>query len=163
MFVYKFLKFFIIFFLFLAKRKIKLSVVCKKDHQNRRNGSGDIVLRKRKTIKFFRLFKAFFRPLRTQMAHNFHFFALFAISDNKRRVWYIIRHINCAYKVNQKNFIPFCSIAHFPEIGYQEKQSSQIKKTMRFSASRRENSFVPVWFFIFWGPTSILQRKKKIF
>ena len=42
-------------FLFLSKRKIKLWVVCKKDHQNRRNGSGDIVLWKWKNIKIFRL------------------------------------------------------------------------------------------------------------
>ena len=64
-----------------------------------------------KTSKFFDfwIFKAFFRPLRTQMAPNFRFSALFAISDDKQRVWYITRGIFPAFLEN-RFFLPHFAV-----------------------------------------------------
>ena len=68
-----------------------------------------------KPSKFFDfwIFKAFFRPLRTQIAPNFRFCALFAISDNKQRVWYITRGIYPAFLENRIFFLHFAVLPVF--------------------------------------------------
>ena len=44
-------------FFFVIGKRIKLSAVCKKNHRNRTNGSGDIAFRSKKIIEISRLFK----------------------------------------------------------------------------------------------------------
>ena len=66
------------------------------------------------------------------MAPNFRFSALFAISDDKQRVWYITRGIYPAFLENRIFFTPFSSIASFHKKGYRAKRSGQIKKDELF-------------------------------
>ena len=70
----------------------------KKHHRNRRNGSGDIVLRKRKTIEILRLwdFQSLFSTPGDTNGPEFSYFVRYLRSvRTKIRVWYIIRHIYC--------------------------------------------------------------------
>ena len=116
---------------------------------------------KEKPSKFFDfwIFKAFFRPLRTQMAPNFRFCALFAISDNKQRVWYITRGIYPAFLENRIFFTPFCTIASFYKISHRAKTSGCRKKLMWFSALESKTTYAPMFFSSFWGQKSILRWK----
>ena len=45
------------FFFFVFWKRIKLSAVCKKNHRNRTNGSGDNALRSKKIVEILQLFK----------------------------------------------------------------------------------------------------------
>ena len=55
------------FFFFVFWKRIKLSAVCKKNHRNRTNGSGDNALRSKKIIEILRLFKKKFFSFRRKI------------------------------------------------------------------------------------------------
>ena len=54
-------------FFFVFVKRIKLSAVCKKNHRNRTNGSGDIALRSKKIIEISRLLKKNFFSFRRKI------------------------------------------------------------------------------------------------
>ena len=54
-----------------------------KNYRNLTNGSGDKVLRRKNHRKLVP--KAYFRPLRTDIGLNFHFYVLFFFSDKKQK------------------------------------------------------------------------------
>ena len=130
----------------------------KKNHRNRTDGSGDILLRRKKITENW-VPKTYFRPSGTQMGPNFRFYVLFLFSDKKQRVWYITRGIYPAFLENRIFFTLFCTIASFYKISHRSKTSGHRKKRMWFSALESKTAYAQMFFSSFWGQKSILRWK----
>ena len=94
------------------------------------------------------------------MAPNFHFCALFAISDNKQRVWYITRGIYPAFLENRFFKTHFALLAVFTKSATVRKRPV-VEKCMRFSALKYKTTYVPTFFFLLFEAKSQFQGENK--